>query len=166
MLAMQAAGHEIANHTKTHANLSALTTIEAQNEIAGAKADLEALGVSPITNIAYPYGAYNDMVKQITQDSGHAAGRSVDVGYNIKSTPKYALKVQNVEVDTTIETIRTWIDIAAEEKTWLILCFHQIDSAGTQFGTTPAILQQITQYLATKPVQIKTVHDTIPLMNP
>jgi hypothetical protein len=42
----------------------------------------------------------------------------------------------------TLETIRTWLEKAAKEKTWVILMFHQIDESNNEWSMTPAMFQQ------------------------
>lgn len=168
MLYLQAAGHELGAHTKTHPSLISLSEDQANTEIAGSKADLITLGGTSINNFAYPYGDYNAAVQQMVQNAGFTTGRSVDVGYNLKSAGKYALKVQNVEAGTTAATMKSWVDQAALDKTWLILVFHQTEvSSPPPFGTTSAALTELVNYLTVKPgIQVKTVGQVVPLLNP
>lgn len=168
MFALQAAGQEIGAHTKTHPSLISIPAAQAQDEIAGSKADLIAMGATGgVSNMAYPYGDYNAAVQQMARDAGYTSARSVVAGYNTKTADKFALKVQNVEATTSLATIQSWIDSAAADKTWLILVFHQIENTNPpEFGTSTAILQQLVNYVQTKPVQVKTVGEVLPLLNP
>ena len=125
MLDFQNAGHEIGAHTKTHPDLTTLTPVDAQAEIEGSRNALLAMGASPVSSIAYPYGAYNAQVQQISQNAGLLSGRSVAEGYNTKDSDKFGLLVQNVLVGTTVNQVKSWIDTAVMDNTWLILVFHQ-----------------------------------------
>lgn len=79
LLEMQADGWVIANHTKTHADLTSLSQAEAQAEMEDAAAALEALGITGNgpKHLAYPGGAYNDTVIAATQAAGMLTGRMV-----------------------------------------------------------------------------------------
>lgn len=57
VLNLHAAGHEIAAHSKTHANLTGITPAQAVVELEFPKVYLEDLLGSPITTWAYPFGS-------------------------------------------------------------------------------------------------------------
>ncbi|MEP7167098.1 MAG: polysaccharide deacetylase family protein, partial [Candidatus Woesebacteria bacterium] len=155
--AFQDQGHEVGGHTKSHPDLTTLTTAQATDEIQGSRTALQGMGISPLTTMVYPYGSYNTSIESIVTGAGFKSSRTTTPGFNTKLTDKYALFDQNVEVNTSFATIQSWIDEAVADKTWLILTFHQIDHAGDQYGTTPEILTQIVQYLKTKNVTVKTM---------
>src|SRR2546430_10071590 len=60
MLAMQANGHQIAAHTRTHPHLSTLTDAQQHDEIDGSLQDLRLSWGINAAVFAYPYGDYND----------------------------------------------------------------------------------------------------------
>jgi peptidoglycan/xylan/chitin deacetylase (PgdA/CDA1 family) len=63
-----AEGHEIANHTWTHPQLSRLSAARVADELSRThEAVLEAAGV-PMTNLRPPYGAFNDEVRRVAFD--------------------------------------------------------------------------------------------------
>jgi peptidoglycan/xylan/chitin deacetylase (PgdA/CDA1 family) len=171
---VKSAGEEIGDHTKTHPDLTSLTQANANTEIAGAKSALESAGLGPITTLAYPLGDYNASVEGIAQTAGLTAARTTDIGYNGKSTDRYALKTGNVDTNTSFDTVKAWIDTAVSQKLWLTLTIHNVDSLqnlnaiGDAYGTTPEILQQIVSYLASKQssgaLQVKTMNDALPYL--
>ena len=59
ILDFHAAGHEIAAHSKTHANLTSITPAQAVVELEYPKLWLEDLIGSPVTTWAYPFGSWS-----------------------------------------------------------------------------------------------------------
>ena len=74
---MVAAGMAIGCHTRSHPYLTALGAERVWDEIAGAKAILEADGFK-IDTFAYPYGAYNKKVVATVQAAGFRSARTVE----------------------------------------------------------------------------------------
>lgn len=100
-----AARMSIGGHSRTHPNLTRLPLEQARAEIAGCKADLEeALGVK-IQFFAYPGGAFNRDVAQLTQEAGYAAACSVlGPARNDRSSIYWLYR------DVLTESINTWHD--------------------------------------------------------
>ncbi|MFZ2522370.1 MAG: Ig-like domain-containing protein [Minisyncoccia bacterium] len=166
VLEMKASGHEVSSHTRTHPHLISIPVNEMQSEVIDSKADLVTMGAGPIDTIIYPYGDFNDLVKQTSQSAGYIGGRSVIRGYNDKVTDKFALKIQQINATTTANEIKAWIDVADQTKTWLVLMFHQVDLNGDALSTTPAILQEVVNYISTISMPEITLKQGIQLMNP
>jgi peptidoglycan/xylan/chitin deacetylase (PgdA/CDA1 family) len=139
---LAAAGFEIGAHTMTHADLTAVSAAGALAEVAGAKADLVNLGLNP-TTFAYPYGAYNSTIEQLVASQGFTAARTVNDGYNTATTDRFALMHHEVDLTTTVADVQGWINTATQTGTWLILTFHQVDTSGDFYSTTPSTFQQI-----------------------
>jgi peptidoglycan/xylan/chitin deacetylase (PgdA/CDA1 family) len=74
-----AAGMTIGCHTRSHPNLTSLGRERAGDEIAEAKAILEADGFE-IDTFAYPYGAYNKRVVDMVENAGFRSARTTDAG--------------------------------------------------------------------------------------
>jgi peptidoglycan/xylan/chitin deacetylase (PgdA/CDA1 family) len=144
---MQSAGHEIGAHTKTHPNLTALTSAQADQQIRGSRNDLIAIGAVPVNAFAYPFGAYNSSVIQLVKNAGFSGARSSDGGYNLKTTNPYVLKRQPMLNTTTFTQIKSYIDTARANKAWVILLFHQVDNTGATYAVTPALFEQTLNYL-------------------
>lgn len=162
--AIDVSGNEVGSHTRTHPHLTLLSTEEAQAEIAGSKSDLTALGYVPNTVFVYPYGDFNDAVRQQVVDAGFIGARTVLTGYNTKNTDKYLLRDQHVEVTTTFDQIKTYIDTAVTNKTWLILELHDTNNSGDQYSNTAELLTQVADYITANNIPIVTTAEGIALM--
>lgn len=78
--AWHAAGMEVGAHSRTHPRLTGCTDAELQDEIAGSKADLEALTGQPVTQFCYPYGDVDERVAAATRHAGYDAATTVQRG--------------------------------------------------------------------------------------
>lgn len=72
------AGHELANHTRTHADLTDITPEEARAELSSCDDFLHAhvSGLGQVITAVYPYELFNDDVTGILQDMGYLCARS------------------------------------------------------------------------------------------
>lgn len=76
---LEARGHDIGSHGMTHANLGRVPTgldVEAyrawlDRELAGSRRALERILGHPVTDLAWPYGAYNEAVIRAAQAAGY-----------------------------------------------------------------------------------------------
>ena len=83
---------EIGSHTRTHPDLTTLSTEEARREIRESKAELErGLGV-PVTGFAYPFGACNPTVRRLVEEAEYAAARGTWLGRNRPATDPFDLR--------------------------------------------------------------------------
>ncbi len=167
--ALNAAGHEIGAHTRTHPDLSLLTPEQAQIEIAGSKTDLVNHGLTP-TTFVYPYGVYNAAIIQMVKDAGFTSARSVVRGFNYRTSNKYALLDQQIINTTTVAEVQGWIDQAKANKTWLILELHeQTSTPGPDTGVyynTPTRLQEIVTAIKNSGIKVVTQSEGTTLINP
>jgi peptidoglycan/xylan/chitin deacetylase (PgdA/CDA1 family) len=165
--ALDTAGQEIGGHTQSHKDLTTLSPADAQTEINGGRNDLLNGGITSVLPFDYPYGTYSPSVQQIVQSAGFTSARTVTPGFNGKDSDKFALKAQSVNADTTLATVQSWVTQAAAQHTWLILVFHEIqtDLTNSPYGTTPANLQAIVNYLKTNNIATETLSQGASLMN-
>jgi peptidoglycan/xylan/chitin deacetylase (PgdA/CDA1 family) len=84
-------GIEFGAHSRTHPDLTTLGPAELANEVAGSKADLEAILQSPVVSFAYPYGFYNQAVCECVQ-STYDMAFTVDEGLNDLQTDPRLLR--------------------------------------------------------------------------
>lgn len=87
-----AAGHEIGSHTLSHAALTRVPAAKAREEISGSKKKLEDLFGRPIRYFCYPYGDWNDAVRDMVMEAGYSAAFTTAAGVNMPSDSPFALK--------------------------------------------------------------------------
>ena len=160
ILQLKNQGHEIAAHTKSHPDLTNLSSSQLNNEVSGSRTILINDGLGAIKSFAYPYGSYNNTVINAVKNAGFSYARSVDdEAYNDKNTNPYLLKTKNIERSISYTTVKGWIDGAIANKKWLIIVFHEILNSGPQWSSTPADLQKIVDYLKTNNIKVVTVSE-------
>lgn len=72
-------GFSIANHTLTHPHLAQLPIGRARQEISEGRARLQDLFGQPVHGFVYPFGTYDDQVRQAVRDAGHLYARTTRV---------------------------------------------------------------------------------------
>lgn len=88
-------GIEFGAHTRTHPDLTALTPEKLGEEIAGSADDLEKItGIRPVS-FAYPYGLYNEAVREVVSSAFDLAV-TCDSGINELVTDPYRLRRSEV----------------------------------------------------------------------
>jgi peptidoglycan/xylan/chitin deacetylase (PgdA/CDA1 family) len=156
-------GHEIASHSRTHANLVEISQTKAKKEIAGSYADLVAQGITPKVFV-YPYGEVNTSVIALVKSAGYIGARGVEESLDTATTDKYDLTDMHITSDVKWETIKGWIDTAIKNKQWLILEMHSQDKTGEQYSNDPALLQKIVDYILAGKVKTVTLGEGLGLM--
>ncbi|MGD0345830.1 MAG: polysaccharide deacetylase family protein [Terracidiphilus sp.] len=84
-------GIEFGAHSQTHADLTRLSREQLADEVVGSKSDLENLLGTPVTSFAYPYGFYNDAVRELMQAHFGLAFTSID-GINFSRSDQHLLR--------------------------------------------------------------------------
>lgn len=78
--AMAAAGVEIGAHTLSHPDLTTLSSEEAFYEIQQAKSNLQTILSTEVISFAYPFGYYNDTIRQLVIKAGYKCAVATDTG--------------------------------------------------------------------------------------
>jgi peptidoglycan/xylan/chitin deacetylase (PgdA/CDA1 family) len=86
------AGHSIGSHSLTHARLTRLTLRDAREEIFASKKKLEDDFGIAIEHFCYPYGDWNESVRDLVVEAGYRTACTTDFGINTPATPPLALR--------------------------------------------------------------------------
>jgi peptidoglycan/xylan/chitin deacetylase (PgdA/CDA1 family) len=87
-----AAGHEIGAHTLTHPFLTRVSFREAREEVFSSKKKLEDLFGVTIRHFCYPYGDWNEPVRDLVGEAGYETACTTDFGVNTTATNPFTLK--------------------------------------------------------------------------
>jgi peptidoglycan/xylan/chitin deacetylase (PgdA/CDA1 family) len=87
-----AAGHEIGSHTLSHPWLTRLPLPAAREEITGSKKALEDRFGRPVVHFCYPYGDWNDRVRELVIEAGYTTACTTEPGINTTATDPFALR--------------------------------------------------------------------------
>jgi peptidoglycan/xylan/chitin deacetylase (PgdA/CDA1 family) len=161
ILSLQARGHEIGAHTRSHQDLAAMSAAQIESEIAGSRNDLLGIGVRAVETFAYPFGSYNGRISQTVQSAGFKSARATNGGFNSRTTDRFVLARQNLGSSTSLVQVQSWLDIAIKNDHWLILVAHHIDSTKTEFSITPELFREIVNEIVEKRIRVVTISEGI-----
>lgn len=122
VLALQAEGVDIEDHTMTHAHLMHRShpqlnddqyTAWLGNELVASRKAIETQIGKPVRFLAYPYGDHDNAVEQEAQRDGYLLGLTSESGLNTRSTNPMRLHRLAVISDTTLEQFAREIGLGA-----------------------------------------------------
>ncbi len=87
-----AGGQQIGSHTQTHPRLTQLPVSKAREEIVASKRSLEDRFGLPIEHFCYPYGDWNEAVRDLVIEAGYATACTTNAGINTSETSRHELK--------------------------------------------------------------------------
>jgi peptidoglycan/xylan/chitin deacetylase (PgdA/CDA1 family) len=87
-----AAGHEIGSHTLTHPYLTKLSEAQAREEIGASRRKLEDLFGRAVEHFCYPYGDWNEQLRDLVAAAGYKTACTTEPGVNTAANSPWALK--------------------------------------------------------------------------
>lgn len=87
-----AGGQQIGSHTQTHPRLTQLAPAAAKEQIVASKKLLEDRFGVPIEHFCYPYGDWNQTVRDLVIEAGYQTACTTQTGVNTHDTPLHELK--------------------------------------------------------------------------
>jgi len=166
LIALRDAGHEIAGHTITHADLVAVDTDEAKRQICNDRESLLANGFR-ITSFAYPFSSENAKVRQLAAACGYNSARLVGglvvpgscsgCPYANPMPPVDAFGVRandSVKSDTTLDQLKLYVTQAEQHGGgWVPLVFHHVCDGCDTLAVSPATLAAFLDWLQPRAAQ-------------
>ncbi len=97
---------------------------------------------------AYPFGNVNQSVAAAYRLSGRTVGGIMETAYPVPNW--YQLKATEIQSGTAWSTIQGWVDQCISQVGMLHIFSHRVTDPAPQYGMTPAMLNQLLDYLVTK----------------
>lgn len=129
LLEMYNSGWAIANHSIDSTSLTTLNQADQQTKLSGAKAALDALGMTKYSDmVAYPNTLYDDNTMAAMAALGYKTGRGGDNNYPDLLDPanNYVLGAYQIANTTTQANVKTKIDNTVTAKASQSLLFHKL----------------------------------------
>lgn len=143
-------GWDMFNHTKTHVDLTTVTTEQVAEELLACKQFLINNNLTGAENlVAYPYGSHNANVINIMND--YEMGRITREDYEVSpSIQPHRLKCINMYPTVDIATAKAHIDYIVKNNCTAILLFHKIEpSTNTEQMNYPMdAFEELVRYIS------------------
>lgn len=166
---MQKAGHEIACHSRSHADLTSLDDEDLDRELRHCKEELSKR-YGTVHNFASPYGAKNErtlsrIAKYFSSQRNTAAmpidgikTYHVNLADNFNRNQIYSVTVRG---DTTLKQLEELVAYTQANNGWLVLTYHQADDHSSQYSVSKETFEKHFTYLSGTDVRIVTVSDAL-----
>lgn len=109
-------GMEVGSHTRTHADLTSLTTEAAVREISLSKRELEDSLACEVRHFCYPYGRYDVSHVEMAREAGYVTATTTNRGRVCLNDEPYGLRRVLVARATSIGLFALKIMTAYEDK--------------------------------------------------
>jgi peptidoglycan/xylan/chitin deacetylase (PgdA/CDA1 family) len=154
LLALEAAGWEIASHSTTGDALTGMSLADARTALSTSKTALQALGLT-VENFVYPSHLQNADIREITREYYRSArGTLVTLGANPPVLDTYAL-LTVLATDYTDGQLQAYVDAANAAGTWLIVYWHDVD------GTQATRIGTLIDYVQSLSIPIQTMSEAL-----
>jgi peptidoglycan/xylan/chitin deacetylase (PgdA/CDA1 family) len=105
-----AAGNEIGSHTLSHPFLTRVSPTKAREEIIASKKKLEDVFGQPILHFCYPYGDWNQVVRDFVAEAGYETACTTEFGVNTADADRLTLKRITARYPSrSLKTLRAWV---------------------------------------------------------
>ena len=152
-------GWEIGSHTMSHPNLTELNNSDLESELAGSRANLEAVFNLPTgVTLAYPYSASDNRVKNMVAQYYLAArggwGRTITpdqsqwsvYGYDKFNLPSYGWAASNADLNA----MNSSTDTAISRGEWIVEMIHGTDGEGWDPPDWESVYKPHFEYIKSK----------------
>ena len=115
---MHAAGMEIGAHGHTHQRLTECDDRALIEELTVSKTTLEAVLQTPVTTLAYPYGAYDARVLREARAAGYAAACTTRTGWAMGENDPLMIRRLSIFAQDTLGSFARKLAFADNEGSW------------------------------------------------
>jgi peptidoglycan/xylan/chitin deacetylase (PgdA/CDA1 family) len=86
-----AAGQQIGSHSLSHPNLRKIPLTQAREEIVASRKRLEDMFGLAVEHFCYPYGSYNEAIRDLVGEAGYRTACTVRFGVNRNGVSPFEL---------------------------------------------------------------------------
>jgi len=119
LLEMQSAGMEIGSHTLSHSRLTLCSKEKLESELCNSRAYLSDLLKQSITSFAYPYGLYNQNIRDSVAESGYNTAFTTRPGFKLVDNDSLQIRRISIMADDSLATFARKLAFADNEVSWL-----------------------------------------------
>jgi peptidoglycan/xylan/chitin deacetylase (PgdA/CDA1 family) len=112
-------GLTIGSHTCTHPRLTELPLQQAKQEIFQSKQELEIILGHKVTCFAYPYGLFNDQIRELVMEAGYLCACSTRAGFNRQGEDPFLLRRIDIYGTDNLWRFRQKLMFGSNESGWL-----------------------------------------------
>lgn len=155
-------GHEIACHSYSHPRLRGRNKEEIIKDLnKNLETFREILGDEKFefSSHAFPYGEYDETTLKVLSKY-FTTMRGVLSGVNFETIDFANLKTTSIEVSKFCKkNINSAIDLALKNNGWIVFFTHDINENCTNYGSTPAMLEEVISMVKSAGIEILPVKD-------
>ena len=132
-------GHEIASHTWSHPKCAEISEASLRSELGRAKQYIlqNIVGQSDVPSFSYPYGLYNDRVREVVMEYHQSARSSFGINPPNLNGEEFSL-VKGIGIYPPFDPqyLAGYLAQAVQQGGWILCYFHSISSMGGMNQTT------------------------------
>lgn len=161
-------GHEIGGHTVTHTDLTTLGVAKIDTEVKNSKSYLQTLTGRTVNTLAYPYGAFNQTVKDRVKAAGYNnarnAGTTIANGFNTKKQNVFEINSFSPTNTVSLASMKAAIDRAKANKEWFVFSFHRVQNGNGEYFTSTADFEALVNYAKNSGIKVVTIQEGAALL--
>lgn len=131
---MRVAGMEIGSHTRSHCPLTETAPELWEDELRGAREDLENLLGAAVTSFAYPYGKFNDATVEAVRRAGYRAACTTRSGWALRDRDPLRMRRVSVFNHDDRAAFARKLAFADNDVSWPRLGGYALDRVKSRLG--------------------------------
>jgi peptidoglycan/xylan/chitin deacetylase (PgdA/CDA1 family) len=134
LMELKHAGISLGSHARTHPRLTQLKDEAIKDEVGTSKQILEDMLGTTISYFAYPFGLYNQMVKDAVEAAGYQAACSTRSGFNRSGVDRFALRRIEIYGSDSLWKFRQKLKFGTNEMRLLFPVRYYATRLGSRIG--------------------------------
>ena len=158
--ALHISGHEIADHTYDHIDVTQHSVRSVLANIDKNQASLNALGLPPSETFAYPYGEVTADIKAALSDK-FKGSRGIRSRESTEPVDLNQIRANRLYVGTEFDKLMAQINRIGDRPGWLPIFTHDVRDNPSQYGCTPQQMRHVIEAVKESGAQVLTMAEAI-----